>query len=126
DPDGIRDSGFGTRTGEPRIPNPESRIPTASASHYLFRGPQRQRHERERAVRAPSGRRRRRADDEQILVVVRAAETVADAGGRIGAHSAAAAGMIEIVAFAVVDNSSVTRCGQPREHALDVGARGCL
>src|SRR5689334_14798848 len=61
----------------------------------VLRRPERQGHERQRAVRAAAGWRRRRADDEEIFVIVGAAVAVDDARRWIGAHAAAATRVIE-------------------------------
>jgi len=59
-------------------------------------------------------------------VVVRAAVAVAHAGRRVRAHPAAAAGMIQVVAFARRDNPSIARFRERLEDAADEGVVCCL
>src|SRR5439155_5750231 len=89
----------------------------------LLRRSERQRDERQRAVRAPAGGRRRRADDEEVLVIVRAAVAVAHACRGIGSHPASATRMIKVIPFAGVDDPAVARFCQPGEHAQHVRFR---
>ena len=56
-------------------------------------------------------------------MVVRAAEAVDDARGRIGAHAAAAGGMVLIVQAADVAHPAVVGLRQLREEILEVLAR---
>ena len=92
--------------GERREPvHGQGRISSAPRRRFTLRvltysraeatsGPQRERAERQRRVRATAAHRCRRADDPQVLMIVRAAIAIDDARRRIVAHPAATRWMI--------------------------------